>query len=237
MADKPLDERRFTDKEVREILKKAVERRSSTALVKEEGLSLAELKAIGAEVGIDPDRLEDAARAVVLSEGAGRTNAFLGGPLALNYEREVEGELDPSDTPDVLALIRRIMGQHGEVDELHGSLEWKHRGDSGERYVTVTPREGNTTLQASANLTNAAAVTYITGGMVGFIASLVGIISFAKAGSIVGLMAAIVFLPILYAGLRSTFTNLTRKESAKLQQVLDDLARLPKPEEEGGEES
>ena len=62
MADTPIDERKFTDREVREILKKAVERGPSGALAKSEGLSLTELKSIGEEVGIEPARLEDAAR-------------------------------------------------------------------------------------------------------------------------------------------------------------------------------
>ena len=46
MSDIPIDERRFTEQEVREILKKTVERAPSRALVKSEGLSLADLKAI-----------------------------------------------------------------------------------------------------------------------------------------------------------------------------------------------
>ena len=47
MPDTPIDERKFTDREVHEILKKAVARAPSQALVQREGLSLAELKAIG----------------------------------------------------------------------------------------------------------------------------------------------------------------------------------------------
>jgi hypothetical protein len=93
MADTPIDERKFTDREVREILKKAVERAPSRALVKSEGLSLAELKAIGEEVGIDPARLEDAARAVT-GGGAGRANRILGAPTVFNFERKVERELE-----------------------------------------------------------------------------------------------------------------------------------------------
>ncbi len=54
MTDTPIDERRFTDREVHEILKKAVEKAPSRALATSEGMSLTELKAIGAEVGIDP---------------------------------------------------------------------------------------------------------------------------------------------------------------------------------------
>jgi hypothetical protein len=60
----PIDERRFTDRDVREILKRAVQNGPADALASSRAFSLAELKAIGKEVGIDPARLEDAARAV-----------------------------------------------------------------------------------------------------------------------------------------------------------------------------
>jgi kanamycin kinase len=163
MAEMPLDERRFTDEEVRKILRTAVERAPSKSLVKREGLSLAELKSIAEKVGIDSDRLEDAARAVALG-GSNRPSRFFGGPTILNFERKAEGEFDPDDTPEILSIIRRTMGTQGEVDEIHGSLEWRAKGDSGERYVTLTPRDGTTAINSSANLTNAAVLTLPTSG-------------------------------------------------------------------------
>ena len=48
MADNPLDDRTFSDQEVREVLKRAVESTPSKALRKMDGHSLADLKAIGA---------------------------------------------------------------------------------------------------------------------------------------------------------------------------------------------
>ena len=225
MADTPIDERKFTDQEVREILKKAVEKAPSRALVKTEGLSLAELKAIGEEVGIDPARLEGAARAVSL-EGSDRPNRFIGAPTILNFERKVEGEFDPEDTPEILSLIRRTMGHQGEVDEIHGSLEWSAKAESGDRYVTLSSRDGSTTIRSSANLTGAAVITYLPAGILGFITSLVGLITFAKKGSEVGLIVCLAVFPILYPILRAIFSKVSGSESAKLRQVVDGLARL-----------
>jgi hypothetical protein len=225
MADTPIDERRFTDREVHEILKKAVERAPSRALVKSEGLSLAELKAIGEEVGIDPARLEDAARAVTLG-GRNRAERILGGPTVLNFERKVERELDPEDTHDVLSLIRRTMGQQGEVSEVHGALEWSAKGELGERYVTLSPRDGTTAIHSSANLSNAAILTYLPTGIIGFFVSIAGLARFAKSGSEVGLILFFAVLPVLYPILRTIFSKISRSESAKLQKVVDDLARL-----------
>lgn len=225
MVDMPIEERKFTDQEVREILKKAVEKTPSRSLVKGEGLSLAELKTIGEEVGIDPTRLEDAARS--LAEGGGiRVNRLLGAPTILNYERRVGGEIDPRDTPELLSVIRRTMGTQGEVDEIHGSLEWKSKGESGERYVTISSRDGTTTIRSSANLTTAAVVTYLPGGLIGFIASVVGFGTAVENGSLFGAIFCLSILPILYLGLRKLLRKITDSESAKLQQVVNDLARL-----------
>ncbi len=233
MADIPIEERRFTDEEIRAILKKAVEKSPSRALAKKsEGLSLAELKTIGEEVGIDPARLEDAARAVA-SGGANRSNALVGGPTVVNFERKVEAEFDPKQTPDILAVIRRTMGHQGEVDEIHGSLEWRAEGDIGARYVTLSPREESTTITSSANLTNAAVITYLPAGIVGGIASMIGLITFAKDGSLIGLILALTVLPVLYTVLRTIYGKISGTESAKLERVADELARLmAKGEEE-----
>lgn len=230
MTDTPLHERRFSDQEVGEILKKAVERTPSQGLVRREGMSLADLKAIGEEVGIDPKRLEEAARAVIL-RGGNTSNRVLGAPTVLIFEQKVPMEFDPADTPEILAVIRRAMGYQGEVNEIHGSLEWTAKGDSGERYITLSLREGTTTILGSANLSNAAVLTFLPAGILGLVTSLVGLIKFVQDGSSVGLVVCLAVIPILYPILRTIFGKVAGAESAKLQQVVSDLARLSQGEE------
>lgn len=225
MADTPMEERRFTDREVREILKRAVKKTPSRALVNDEGLSLSELKGIGQEVGIDPARLEDAARAVSLAKSE-RSGSVLGGPTVMDFERRVEGEFDPDDTPEILAVIRRTMGQQGEVTEVHGSLEWQAKGESGERYVTLSSRDGATTIRSSANLSNLAILTYLPAGAMGLITSMVGLIKYVQDGSQIGLIVCLAVLPILYPILRTIMGKVTSSESTRLQKVVDELARM-----------
>jgi len=225
MVDTPIDEKRFTDEEVREILKKAVEKAPSRALAKSDGLSLAELKAIGGEVGIDPIRLEEAARALTRT-GGNRPSKILGAPTVLNFERKVEGEFDPDDTPEILSVIRRTMSQQGEVEGIRGSLEWSAKSDASERYVTLSSRDGTTTIQGSTNLSGVAVLTYLVPGFLGFLPTLVGLIKFVKDGSLLGLVVCLTVLPILYPILRSLFKKMSGSESAKLQQVVDELAQL-----------
>lgn len=225
MADTPIHEKKFTDQEVREILKRAVEKAPSRSVARTEGTSLAELQAIGGEVGIDPARLEDAARAVALG-AADRPGKILGGPTVLNFERKVEGEFDPRDTPEILSVIRRTMGHQGEVDDIHGSLEWRAKGDSGERSVTVSSRDGTTTISSWANLSNAAVLTYLPAGIVGVIASLAGLANFIKDGSQAGLILFLVVVPIVYPIMRAIFRRVSDSEAGKLQRTVDELARL-----------
>lgn len=225
MADTPIDERLFTDQEIREILKLAVEKAPSRELIARDGLSLAELKTIGAEVGIDPARMEDAARTVTFAQ-ANRPNRLVGAPTILNFERKVAGELAPDDTPDVLALIRQTMGVQGEAVEIHGSLEWRAMGELGERSVTISSRDGATTIRSAANLSNAATLTYLPAGVVGAITSILGLITFAKKGSDIGLIVFLAVLPALYPILRTVFSKISRSESAKLQRVVEELASL-----------
>jgi hypothetical protein len=134
--------------------------------------------------------------------------------------------LDQEDTPEILSVIRRAMGQQGEVDEIHGSLEWAAEGESGERFVTLSSREGVTTISSSANLTNAAILTYLPPGIFGLITSMVGLIKFVQDGSQVGLIVCLAVLPILYPILRTILAKISGSESAKLQRVVDELARL-----------
>jgi hypothetical protein len=226
-SDTPLGERKFSDREVREILKKAVEKAPSRALAKGEGISLSDLKSIGEEVGIDPDRVEDAARAVALGGGK-KPFSLLGFPRILNFSRKVKGELDPADIPEVLALIRRIMGQQGEADEIHGLLEWSTKGEIGESYVTLSSRDETTTITSSANLTQMAVVGYLPAGLIGTILSIVGFTTSANAGNVPVMLLSLLAVPALLTIIRALLKKVSASESAKLQKVVDDLARLTK---------
>lgn len=230
VTDTPIGERLFTDEEVRAILKRAVGKGPpSRTAAPREGLSLADLQAIGREVGIDPARLEHAAMAVAHGETAW-SDRLLGTPRVVHVERSVEGEFDPEATPEVLALIRRVMGHHGEVSEVRGSLEWRATSDAADRLVTLSSRDGTTTISASADLSGPAVLTYLPFGIVGFVGSLAGLATFLKSGSQTGLIVLavvlLVVLPLLYPLLRSILRTVARSESAKLQRVVDELERL-----------
>jgi len=225
-----MDDRRFSDEEVREILARAVEARSaspSRALTRTEGISLSELQTIGEEAGIDPARIEEAARGLTKRrrEGAG---GFFGGPTNVEFERTVEGSIQDIPSSELRAVIRRTMGEQGEFDEKEseGWLEWSSTTETGFRFVSLTERNGRVSISAAANLSNTAAAMFIPAGIVGMIFSILAFIVAGKENVPALMVAGTGLLPTLYLVMRSVFARLSSRQVDRLEQVVADLARL-----------
>lgn len=233
-----MDERRYSEDEVAEILQNAVEGDAASALAHSDGMSLGELKTIGAEVGIDPARIESAARALVRAPEA-RKHPLVGAPTSLDYEARVPGEIPPDGAPEVIATIRRIMGTPGKISELHGTLEWRTAGDMGAKWVTVSPREGHTTIRSSAQFGQGALISLIPTALATFLSA----VPVLNAPSADGNMMALILIPLvaaLYLMTRGIWSWYSAKEAARMQQVVEELSVLagtlgetpPSPESE-----
>ena len=187
-------------------------------------MSLTELKAIGAEVGIDPGRIENAAHALARSQKT-QAHPLVGGPTAVDYEARVPGEIPADRTPDVIALIRRITGKPGKLSELHGTLEWRTDGDIGSRWITVSPRDGHTTIRASSRLGQGAAISFIPTA----IAAIASVVPVLNAPSADGNMMALILIPLvmsLYLITRGLWSKHARKETDQLQLVVEELSAM-----------
>jgi hypothetical protein len=225
-----LDLRRFSESEVRAILKKAVEDPSTGSPMSGDGLSLDELKAAGVEVGIDPSRIERAARSIVSDEKRS-ANPLIGTATVLNVERTTEGEIGADRTPQVLAAIRKTMGTRGSVSEVRGSLEWSAKGELGERFVTIASTGGKTTITGSANLANAAMGMFIPAGVFGLFGSIIGVTQAAEAGNLVAMVLFLALVPVLYFVLRQILKRISRHEEARLGHLVEELTKFVEVED------
>lgn len=222
----PIGNRRFTDREVREILKRAVEDGPTRTVAARGGISLAELKSIGKEVGIDPSRLDDAARAVLQNENPS-SNPIIGAPTNLRHKETVNAPLDPTRNAELLSAIRRVMGLPGDVSEISGSLEWRTKGGSVERLVSVFSQGGTTTIEAFANLRQMA-VGSVALGISALVFFLVGVtLSIEETTlNLAGVALSGGFLAAVCWGLRRRVRRASRSESEKLEHVVSELALL-----------
>jgi hypothetical protein len=213
-----MTEKRFTDEEVSLILRRALE---ADARSPEGGLTLSQLKEIGAEVGIPAAQVESAALAVQAEHGVAAGSPGLG-RVSTRYDVEVPGVVGPERHGEMLRVIRSAMGRQGIATEEFGALEWKARDAFGGRYLTMRSEHGRTRVEALGNFRDGAIVTAGAGGTMGL---MVGALVLKAAGG----MAAVGLLgPVgLIAGATLPAYALYRRWFVKEDAALRDaVARL-----------
>ena len=214
---------RFTDEEAKEILRRAVDVDRSGVGGSAEGVSLSELKAIGEEVGIAPQAVDQAARSLRRSLPPKR-GGFFGGPRSVEAERIAGAPLDPTDTAEVLALIRGALGRKGQATEIHGSVEWAGGSELVEQYVTLAPSEGSTVVRAGANLAGLVNLMFGLPLTLTTVLSAVGFVMGADEASLMGMVISVLLVPAVFLVLRVVYGVVVRSEAAKLEALVEELA-------------
>ncbi|MCI0434380.1 MAG: hypothetical protein L0271_12190 [Gemmatimonadetes bacterium] len=221
-----MNERRYGEREVAFILERAARAGHTRALRPGEpqGLTLAQLKDIGHEVGISAGAIEDAALALEQSSSE-RPVPLLGTPVAPQYEKWIRYEIRPEDREDVLLAIRRRMGRHGIVEQTPRGFDWRARDALGGRYITVESREDRTVVRGLGNFRDGAgAVFTITGTAAGLTA--LGILKGVGLLSVLGLGTLPVVLAAAYVPARLVWKWRYRAENETLRATVADIARM-----------
>lgn len=194
-----MSERRFSEEEVAAILKYATEaeQRQEAALPSGSGLTLAELSAIGKEVGISPEAMQLAVRK--LDSPTGETRTFLGIPLGVGRTIELDRKLTDEEWDRLVVDLRETFDARGVVRQ-EGSLRSWSNGNlqalleptaTGQRLRLRTMKgTARRLITASLALFGITAVTAVSGAMNGrlvepaFLSSLLttGIIGAAMLG-------------------------------------------------------
>jgi hypothetical protein len=149
------DERRYSEDEVTEILERATSTDVSPARgpgSAADGLTLAELQDIGAEVGIPAERMAAAAAAVgTRAVPARKPKTLLGTPRSVSRVVAIDRPLDEDEWNRLVADLRQTFEAVGQI-HVHGNLRtWSngnlqvHVEPAGDRY-----RVRMTTLKGSA---------------------------------------------------------------------------------------
>ena len=219
-------ERRYTDQEFALILRKAAELqdRSGVAAPAEGGLSLTEIAAIAREVGLDPDRVAQAA-AELDSVRPARLSRLLGGSAHHRFETSVPGTLPPDAYPRVIDAVRAASRLHGEARETLGSVEWRASDGLTQLFVTITPSPDATRIVVTADRSSAQGVTWLLPSLLSFVA--VGITGAIVEPSTVagglGLAAGVLGAGLL--GARTLWAGLRRRFESRVEGILERTAR------------
>jgi hypothetical protein len=144
-----MTERRFTDREIGLILKRAVELEEaspSTGVSSSRGLNLGELQEIAEEAGIDPVMV---GRAVAEMEGRGGLEPLsIWGPSGVKREvRTVPGKMDPEEVGELMRMVDEEVEAQGTVVEALGGVRWTSNTRFLSTQVSVEPSGDDTLLR------------------------------------------------------------------------------------------
>lgn len=221
--------RRFDDREVALILRRAAEMQESSPATasSERGLSITDLEQVAREAGLDPTLIQRAAAELDARPAVPRRAGFLGRPTRFDIERTIDGELPESEFAAIVDEIRRTVGDVGNVSTLGSTLAWDStRGGREARVrrigVTVVPRNGRTVIRIHESLS--ALAGELGGGIVGGIGGGVG-------GGVFGLTmgtTAALFPALALGGgiLAGAWALASRLFQSKADERMDELTAL-----------
>jgi len=132
-------DRRYNDKEIAAIFRAAAEQEPQSPqreVARDEGLTLAELQAIGSEVGISSDAVAQAARAVDVQLGAG-SRTFLGLPIGVARTVNLNRRLTDDEWERLVVQLREVFNARGRTRSDGSLRQWTN----GNLQVLLEPTE------------------------------------------------------------------------------------------------
>ena len=223
-----MTDRRYSDTEIAAIFRAATEgpQQLPREVSREEGLSLAELQAIGREVGIAPDAVAQAAHALDVRRDA-QSRTFLGLPIGVARTVDLNRQLSDEEWERLVVQLREVFNARG-VTRSEGSLrQWTN----GNLQVLLEPTETGHrlrfgTLHGGASAMIRAGLTTL--GIAG-VAALVTSISGHLSGSVAG----IAFLSAAGLGMLASgalrLPRWARLRGRQMEAIATQVALPPKP--------
>jgi hypothetical protein len=205
----PVRERRYTEEELALILNRAAERQEGVQ-ASTPRYTLADIQEIAAGAGIAPDHVASVA-ATLGDQPASTTGGVLGAPHRFRFDETIDGEVSDEVIGELFDLVRRALGQRGEVAVALGTVEWKSQDAFGHTYVSVARRGGRTMIGILSERVDAVALTWLTGGLGALFGSLgIGSALVATVG-LAGPLAAIAGVGIAGGGSWASMRGMWRR--------------------------
>jgi hypothetical protein len=229
-----LPSRRYNEKEVADIIKRASELQQLESTAESTaGMSLTELEQVAREAGLDPALVRRAATDLDTRVTDRKPSAFIGAPTNLVLERTIDGEMPADDYETLVLEIQRELGGVGQASMLGRSLVWTMQGAGRRRasnrtvQVTVTPRNGRTTIRMEEPLGQLAGGLFggLMGGLGGGtsgIAMGIGMGFFHSVPIAVGLIGGMVTGSYVLA--RTIFGQVARGRGERMQRLMSRIA-------------
>lgn len=220
-----IDERRYDEREIAEIMERAIANESKGASVpatKATGLTLTQLQEIGSEVGIAPERIVDAARAVRSQALVRPAKTFLGAPRSVARVVAIPRSLNDDEWMRLVADVRATFGAVGKLSQ-HGSLRsWSN----GNLQVHVEPEGDHYRIRMQTLKGDVFPIAFMSGAGL-FMAANFVLSSTLGSSSAGGLGIAALFGAVGLGALAYLRASLPRWAGERADQMEAIAARIP----------
>lgn len=217
MSEEP---RRYSEREFALILREASRTRVEGSSASHSGMTLEEIRAVAAEVGIDPLAIERAAALLPANQDPGRLARWIGGPLRYRMEHTASGTLDDDTRERVIDAVRRAAEVHGTVGTRDQTLEWHSGVEPSQIHVTVRPTNVGAEIRVTSDRSGALMLT-------GFMSLMGGGIVAGITGAIIDPDTVAVGLAIFGGGLsgglvvaRSLWARTSRSVQTRIARIM-----------------
>lgn len=191
------------------------------------GLTLAEMQAAAAEVGIDPTLVERAARLLAVTTPASLPDKLIGGPVRHVHEARFPTELDENRADRLLSAVRIADGNAGSASAGHSSpfgMTWHSGGELEKLAVTARPDEDGTSVSIlfDRRLTLVPVVAFSGCGLLFSFVAGMGLYDVSPA---LGLGATIAGVGGVVAAARLYWATSTRTVRERIGAVMDTIGQ------------
>jgi len=238
MTEGPFGSRRYNEKEVALLLKRASDLQRTVPTARDRtGLTLHELEEIATEAGLDAALLRRAAAeldAGLGAEGSSPGTRLAGAPLRVLLERKVPGELPTAAFADLLPLVLAAADSPGNAIESGQTFTWTSQDPSNLRrlQVLIATGAGWTRIHIEERYGGLAGAVF-GGGLGGIGGGVGGGLGGALGGALgsltLGLGIPAVVLGTTYVGCRIIFRRLVARRRVILERLLREIEEAVPP--------
>jgi hypothetical protein len=154
-------------------------------------------------------------------------NPFLGTATRIVIEATIDGELPQRDYDLVLDIIRREIGEVGQIGSVGQAFSWSVSNQQRKLQISVMPRGGKTTVRVDEQLTSVAVGVFgpmMAGGGVGLGTVAMALIAGKAHQPLLGLATWLAIIGTAYGTARYTLRRVATSRREKLHEVANQLA-------------
>jgi hypothetical protein len=203
---------RFTDQQMALILKRAAELQATG---EEPVHTLEAIQQIAEQVGIDPQRIAEAA-AAVQAPGAAPSHLIFGAPSAYRLTRQVGGSLDSADHAALIATIRDHLPDVGQVQEFAGGFEWHAGSADNKTAITLTPTPRGTAVRVDGRYFATKFVLFLSASVLTFLTGIAGL----AVSPVLGAGLALGMCALTFTSARLLWNRASSRGRRRLERLL-----------------